>query len=381
MRKKVTCIMAGFFAMALVFMAFNHAEASPQRLGGMGLQADTYWMIETDTAYIGYNPSHMLNFPSLIAVSPNTADSGESGTLIFATDRETRFMARSANAPGALEPLKIGFAKDLGDMAIGFALGFGMYSADYDTLAVDTNVFPPDATPGEVDETTMAIDLLVGVTMDNMDFAVGLVYYDDDDGTTEESAMSLTVGGRYIMPLTEMSQLNLYGRFGIDMTDNGDDTTDFSLLLGAANQLKLTDRAMAYVGGSIVAGTRFDGDVTFMQGKFSTGAEFALTDSFTGRIGFNRIFMRYTDYDEALVGEGPAGVLHFRDGSVLALGQQDAGDHNITAGLTYSFGHCRLEWVLQYDMLAQPDYFFSGGGGNFSTDFLAVYIFELPGVN
>lgn len=359
MRKNFLSFLTAIFAIALVLSALTNAEASRQRLAGLGMDSDSYLMIEKDTITTTINPAALIGFPSLIGYNFGGAENASlfykvSDTAIFhfLTDG-----SKSVNLFGAF-----GISSDT---TIGF-------NAQYTTTS-------DGAASSDKQTASGTIGLLQKIGSDSIDFAATFAKEFGQTGPAanqkEKNLGTITVLARYNMAASETQRLHIYAKGIYDdsaMTDA--DTKDRLTItgqLGISDEIKLSDSSLAYVGlynkyvkfqdPTAAAGYTFD--VVALH----FGVEGKLSDMFKGRMGVNKRLYNYEKYDGVMSKINVAGT------------QTVVPVTNLSMGLTAAIGQFRIDWVVNKQILVDGPNFINGAANNaFSTDVNVAYLFDTP---
>ncbi len=282
--------------------------ASPPRMSAMGMQTDTYWMIQGDNTIISLNPAELSLFSQEIWVRiKQPADFGcgviyglaPEANLFLSTGAPlslTDFQGMPANPIITQEQVNLMIAFPVSKLKVGFA---GMF----------TNVYSEDTTAGaETKNNKLVWSATGGVYFDlsektSLDAAVKVISYGIDYETTGTNVYSA-----HTFDIAAFTRLNWKAKTGntihaalsyayMDRSytpGTADLESDIinQFTLGLSDEFQLTDKTLMFIGvqGALSQNNATVGDSRDISVKVAGGMESSFTDKFTVRLGANRLF-------------------------------------------------------------------------------------------
>ncbi len=417
-------------ALVLVTMLAGSSKlyASSQRLGAMGLDGSSYWMLGQDTTTTAYFPSYATRFPMLIAIQP--IDAVPNGAMFLKFMDNLAIWLKGGAFTAQFSPANAGMIGDggtganvaynyyvlaaykMGNMGFGLSLGIG----DGQDIS-ETKV---TATPTVKEEyTTSEMGLHLGFDMDlggGMGFDVGLKYVSGSfDGKTsnygptytsekyEATPSSMAFYGRFNMPLTEVMNLHVFLAYTTTTQDgkstqvaaattvNDGKKSNSSTMIGISDELKFGKGAFAFIGLTYSMDSVDTEDVTKVDGvagdkvtasdsssalKAFIGTQAQLTKNLSGLIGVNRIWnYSSTEEDKTAYAAGGSSTT-----TVDTVTGTEPSLSKAAWGLIYTMGHFKIEGNMSTALLADGPYLISGLSNSWATSLNIVYVFGNPGV-
>ena len=375
---KISKVFGGLFlVVAIIVFGFNPAEATSQRLKGMGMDSDTYWMIQKDSAFIGFNPAHLKQLPDLIYGTPGSAgifiSPMDALKVKFSTGGSVDFSGFQQdpnNTSLTREQIALTAVYSMGNMDFGLKAGYACAS-DVD-----------DSTGTETDYGRSLIDTKAGFFMDlgsgkNIDAALGMKFWKISDtaaGTDvyQAGTMDLLAMARFNMATSETNKIHAFAQINMD---NRSDTLgaadevvdkDMKLTLGVSDEMNLNKTSLVYFGlmydtngNTYDAGTEVKSRSSNLN--LAMGVEAMFIENLTARFGANRTLMSFASNEQA------------ETSSI-----DDGAATNAAIGMSYKLGNVKLEWNLNYGLFTTGPSVISGGGANLTNttaDFIILYIF------
>lgn len=359
-------------SLSLLLLASTGAFASNATVTAMGMESDTYWMIQHDESYMTLNPVALSKMNQEIFLNPIN----ELGGIIISPKAPLNILvttgqkiqsktfagwtAASAQTELQKEGLNVTASYEYRKMTFGAGLAYASKSKEDSTLGT-TNSF---------DDTLIKARL--GFMMDinstmNVDASLGIDSWSKEvkaagTKTYEANPLDYVLLGRFNMQMSEISKLHVFaGYSSVDRTEkvSGVKAKDESsnMFLGVSDEMTLTKSTTVYAGALFSKGSENMGSaVDTMKLKVAGGISTSLTDSLSLRFGANRVWYdntSYTRYDQTK--EDPT--------------------TNCTMGLGYKIGNVDFDWQVQYGLFANGPYLISGKTQT-SANFEVTYYFE-----
>jgi hypothetical protein len=361
-----------FSLIALVIMATG-AYAGNAKVTAMGLDADTYWMIQNDRSYIQFNPAQLSKNGEEFFINP-VKDFG--GIVISPTNPfnllvttglplDMTYMTIPGDTTGITmtrEAANATGSYNLGGAAVGFSLSY-------------TDMVKNDAA-GKASKTliTSKVGFLKDLSSSmSFDTAVGANFWDlkvkPATGPTsyEASPIDFNALARFNVSVSEISKLHIFGSFS-NLDRDYKTTTKIKeawnlYTLGLSDEMTFNKSTTLYAGANLSFNSNEAGSpkvtTEYTSIKVSAGVDTAITDNLNLRFGVNRIWSYNTTVDKP-----------------KSETDTEQGGNNFTIGLGYKIGNVDLDWQLAKELFINGPYFISGGSPLTSANFEATYHFE-----
>lgn len=390
--------------------------ASGTRMKSLGMDANTYWMLQKDTAYANYNPAYYSLFPGratfneavsggnqsptagiwLKPVDEGTVVLNAGGTSMVTGDTTSsgQFMFSQLSTTAltsALMPVRenynVAVAYKMGAMAFGLRYG----SAD----RMDKTNSAGASTTNEKAIQTVAGGFLMDLGS-GMDFDVAAKYTTFDykvsgsavpsTNTYKANSSDFDVMARFNMKISETNSIHVWARFNpMDRTDKLGDAatakTTYTIqknTIGISDELLFTQKAFAYFGflydmigedkKQSGGGTKTVTDTTNLS--FYMGAQANLTKNLTMTMGSNRLWNQ--SYTQKVTTAGVSTKTEKNtDGSVTG-----------SWGLQYKMGHWSIEGLMRRELWTNGPFMISGNTttGGWASEFNITYVFGTTAV-
>lgn len=370
MRKNFLSFLTAIFAIALVLSAVMNAEASRQRLKGMAMDADSYWMIEKDTITTTLSPATLIGFPSLVGMNEDGSAANRNASLFWKVSDTAIFHfltsgASSLNLYGAF-----GISADT-------TVGFNVAA----TTVTDTSVTKDKQTYSGT------LSILQKMGSDSLDVAFTFAKVFGQDGASQaqmpDNLGTATLFVRYNMAVSEAQKLHIlfkgiYDDSTITKAMTGaspaQEVVTKTYTVGLSDEVKLSDSALAYVGvyNKYISKTAKNLATGFQSDNLALhfGVEGKISDMFKARIGANKTLYSYYKGDYL-----PTEINNGTNTTVPAT--------TLASGLTCRIGQLQIDWVIDVQLIKDGPYLISGknsgtGGTVFSSDVNVAYLFDTP---
>ncbi len=390
-------------ALVLIIAGVTASHASGTRMKSLGMGADTYWMIQKDTAYATVNPAYYVQFPALITFNETSAavstggiwlkpmddlmivinangyplGIGDAGTATYGNFQQLPTALNSTNM-AVRENYNVNASYKMGPMSVGLRYG----TAD----RMDKNTTAGTTNEKAVDTYQVGFFMDLGGGMD-FDVAFKMTNYAFDQkgtaptaaGTVYKASTSDTdVTARFNMALSQTNSVHVWLKYNlIDRADKlGTNKVKYNIdrtLIGLTDEMKFAGNSMVYFGflyemrgqETKITGSKTAVDATYLN--FVMGAEANLTKNMTMRLGANRT------WDQ--------NVTTKVTGATKVEQLTDSGNAAGTLGLQYKMGHWTLEAQLARAFLTNGLYLVTGNAtAGWAAEVNVAYIFGNPGV-
>ena len=367
-----------FSLIALVIMATG-AYAGNAKVTAMGLESDTYWMIQNDRSYIQFNPAQLSKTGEEFFINPVK----DFGGIVISPTKSLNLLVTTGLPIDQTTPIgtSTGFANDGTSIAMKYeaanatvsyafgnsALGF---SLSYTDLVNNDNTTKTDISKTLI---VSKVGFLTDISSSmNFDAALGANFWDLQNKTSgataayEASPIDFTALARLNLSVSEISKLHLFGSFALLDRDEKVSGTklknSWSLYtLGLSDEMTFNKSTTLYAGAnlSFISNTQGSPSATteYTLIKVSAGVDTAVTDNFNIRFGVNRIWNNNKTTDK------PKTEKDTEQGN------------NFTMGLGYKIGNVDLDWQVATAFFQNGPYFISGSN-TASANFEATYHFE-----
>ena len=381
-------------ALVTVIAGVSASYASGTRMKSLGMDANTYWMLQKDTAYTFYNPGYYIQFPALITFNEAVSAGSQSPTggiwlkpmddlmVVFNVGGSAsgEMGVAFAQAPAgvtalaARENYNVAASYKMGNMS--FGLRYGSTDNQNKTATQD------DGRAWQIIGLGFFMDLGGGMDFDAALKYTTFDYYEKGTAVANKykaDPSDLDITARFNMGLSENNRLHIWLRYNpMDRSDKSGTTkvtyTYDKTTIGVSDELKFTQNAFAYAGflydiialeqKNNTASSKVTTDTT--QLSFYMGAQANLTKSITMTMGSNRIWQKSSETKTTVAGVSSKTTVN-TDSAVTG-----------TWGLQYKMGHWTIEGLMRRELWTDGPYMISGkanAAGGWAAEFNMAYIF------